>query len=640
MRSIAMSCLVASFVAVGCGSSDSGGTDASSAAGSGAGAAAGAGGGSAGSTSTGKGGSTSTGKGGSTSTGGGGTGGSGTAGSAGTGTGGTGTAGSAGTGTGGTGTAGSGTGGTGTAGSGVAGTGGTGVGGSGTGGTGTGGMGAGGFTVVITIVLENHDYKEVVGSANAPYINSLIDQGALATNYMDSGVHPSLPNYLYMLSGQTFVKSDIGPKTAPFPSSADNLAAQMTSKGVAWRAYMESMGTPCGLSDKGTYAPRHNPFVYFTSLQGDPSCQTVDVDYTSFAGDLDAGKTQFMWITPNLLSDGHDPSANPVQGLKQSDAWLATEIPKIMDSAVYKAGGVIFLTWDEAEGRNGDSPDQIPMIVLSPKVKPGTKSATAFSHASYLATIEDLYGLPRLGEAAKAKNMFELFTPLALRVLPLPIELPYVDEHLVVANKPSGLLMHRGMANDDDVLLFRVRDALGQHVYAVNRLDRGTSGVVLLARSAEMAAALGAELAAQRTEKRYLALVRGAPPDEGTIDHPVPRSEDGDRVAAVTWYRTVARSTVARCSLVEARPKTGRFHQIRRHMKHLGHPLIGDVNYGNGALNREYRATWSLRRLALHALSIAFDHPITGERLSISVAVPDDLGGPLEALGLPRGADA
>jgi tRNA pseudouridine65 synthase len=185
--------------------------------------------------------------------------------------------------------------------------------------------------------------------------------------------------------------------------------------------------------------------------------------------------------------------------------------------------------------------------------------------------------------------------------------------------------------------LFRVRDALGQHVHLVHRLDRGTSGVIVIARTPAIAAALGVALADRRTQKCYLALVRGKPPDEGIIDSPVPRSEDGERVPAVTRYKTIARSTIARCSLVEARPETGRFHQIRRHLKHLGHPLIGDVNYGSGALNREYRAAHGLHRLALHAFRVELDHPVTGERLSVVAPVPDDLGRVLDALGLPRG---
>jgi len=214
------------------------------------------------------------------------------------------------------------------------------------------------------------------------------------------------------------------------------------------------------------------------------------------------------------------------------------------------------------------------------------------------------------------------------------IELLYVDEALVVANKPSGLLVHRGWDNDDDVAMFRVRDAIGQQVASVHRLDRGTSGALLFARTPAAATALGCAFEAGRVEKRYLALVRGMPPDEGVIDHPVPKREHGDRVSALTRFRTIARSTVDRCSLVEAAPETGRLHQIRRHLKHIHHPLVGDVNYGSGDINRHYRATYGLHRLALHASWIRFAHPVTGEMLEVSAPMPDDLGSVLTVLGL------
>jgi tRNA pseudouridine65 synthase len=218
--------------------------------------------------------------------------------------------------------------------------------------------------------------------------------------------------------------------------------------------------------------------------------------------------------------------------------------------------------------------------------------------------------------------------------VPTGIELLFVDEHVVVANKPSGLLVHRGWDDDDDVALFRVRDAIGARVHPVHRLDRGTSGALLFARSREATAALQ-----NRFEKRYLALVRGTPsPTEGTIDHPVPKSEDGPRVPAVTHFRLVARSEIDRCSLVEARPVTGRLHQIRRHLKHMSHPLIGDVTYGSGPLNRHYRATYDLHRLALHAWSVAFRHPVSGAPIEVTAPVPDDLGRALDRLGLPRAA--
>jgi len=289
-------------------------------------------------------------------------------------------------------------------------------GGSGTGGSGGGasstGAGAGGqgFTTVFTIVMENHNYEDVVGSANAPYINQLIGQYGLATNYMDSGTHPSLPNYLYMVSGDPqyvgFV--DLDPTFYPFPVAGDNLGNQLQGANIAWRSYQESMGTACKLSASGNYAPKHDPFLYFTNIQTGPNdlCATTNVDYTSFAADLAAGTYKYMWITPNLLNDGHDPAGDPVQGLKQCDTWLSTELPKILASATYQAGGVVFLTWDE--GESGAS--HIPMIIISPKIKSaGYQSAQAYNHASYLATIEEIFALPKLGAAATAQSLMEFF---------------------------------------------------------------------------------------------------------------------------------------------------------------------------------------------------------------------------------------
>lgn len=215
------------------------------------------------------------------------------------------------------------------------------------------------------------------------------------------------------------------------------------------------------------------------------------------------------------------------------------------------------------------------------------------------------------------------------------IELVYVDEHLVVANKPSGLLVHRGWGGDDDVAMFRVRDALGEHVHPVHRLDRGTSGALVLARSREIASILMKAFEEQRADKRYLALVRGMAPEAGVIDYPIPRVEDGPRVPATTRFRSVARSPVDRCTLVEARPLTGRLHQVRRHLRHIDHPLVGDVTHGSGVVNRHYRAAFGLHRLALHAHRIAFAHPVTGAPLVVRAPMPDDLASPLLALGLP-----
>jgi len=215
----------------------------------------------------------------------------------------------------------------------------------------------------------------------------------------------------------------------------------------------------------------------------------------------------------------------------------------------------------------------------------------------------------------------------------VPIPLLFVDAHVVVADKPSGLLVHRGWDDDEDVAMFRVRDAVGQQVYPVHRLDRGTSGALVFARTREAAGALGRAFEQGRVDKRYVALVRGTAPDSGVIDHPIPKNEGGPRVPALTRFHLVARSPVDRCSLVEAAPETGRLHQVRRHMHHIHHPIVGDVNYGSGEINRHYRATYALRRLALHAHRVAFDHPATGEPIVVLAPLPEDLAAAFAALG-------
>jgi hypothetical protein len=274
---------------------------------------------------------------------------------------------------------------------------------------------------IYTIVLENHDYAEIVSkvagdaaATNAPYINGLINQYALATNYKDT-IHPSLGNYLHMVSGENQYPGivDLSPTTFPFPVDKQHLGTQLKAANVKWRAYQETMGTACNLNNNGKYAPKHNPFIYFKDMQSDAAyCQQVDVDYGQFAADMASNAYRFMWITPNLDSDGHDPSTNPVLGLKNSDAWMAREVPKILASDGYKAGGVLFITWDEAEGRGGDDKDLVPMIILSPRLKPGMKtSATAFTHSSYTATIEALLGLPTLPAVSGATTMMEFLTP-------------------------------------------------------------------------------------------------------------------------------------------------------------------------------------------------------------------------------------
>jgi tRNA pseudouridine65 synthase len=216
-----------------------------------------------------------------------------------------------------------------------------------------------------------------------------------------------------------------------------------------------------------------------------------------------------------------------------------------------------------------------------------------------------------------------------------PLDVLHEDAFFVAVNKPSGIVVHRGWANDGTPALQRVRDRVGAHVYPVHRLDRGASGVLLFARTSEMAARLHAALAT--ATKHYLALVRGVPPEGGVIDHALARRDGAERVAALTEYRRLCTVEAAarRLALVEAVPRTGRLHQIRRHLKHLGHPIIGDANYGQGALNRALRAEVGLARLALHARTLELVHPETGVRIVLQAPVPEDMAGPLLRLGVP-----
>ena len=212
------------------------------------------------------------------------------------------------------------------------------------------------------------------------------------------------------------------------------------------------------------------------------------------------------------------------------------------------------------------------------------------------------------------------------------IPLLYLDDLLVVAGKPAGVAVHRGTSREKVVVLQLIRNLLGRHVYPVHRLDRATSGALLLALDPGTARRLQEQWASGAVEKRYLALVRGIPPETGVIDSPVPRSPGGPRVPAVTEYRRLA--VFERYALVEVRPLTGRLHQIRRHFKHVSHPLIGDVRYGKGEHNRLFRERFGLHRLALHAASLEFNHPATGERLRIVAPVPEDLAGALKRMGI------
>ena len=213
------------------------------------------------------------------------------------------------------------------------------------------------------------------------------------------------------------------------------------------------------------------------------------------------------------------------------------------------------------------------------------------------------------------------------------------DEHIVVIHKPSGLLVHRSEIDRHETrfAVQLLRDQIGRRVYPAHRLDRGTSGVLVFALDKETARLLGGQFERQEVAKTYLAVVRGHPPESGHIDHALSRRRDdaewvGDKTSdeaqpAVTDFRCLAtcelphqvdRYPTSRYALVEVTPHTGRRHQIRRHLKHLAHPILGDATHGKGPLNRWWAEQLGQTRLWLHAQSLTVPHPATGAPLELA----------------------
>jgi tRNA pseudouridine65 synthase len=219
-----------------------------------------------------------------------------------------------------------------------------------------------------------------------------------------------------------------------------------------------------------------------------------------------------------------------------------------------------------------------------------------------------------------------------------PIRILYQDESCLVVDKPSGMIVHRGWANDDQDLLRVTRDTVGRYLYPVHRLDRGASGAVLFALNVQAARTLNHAFAQGSIGKRYLALTRGHPPEHGIIDHAIPRAPGQERVPAQTEYFRIG--TFQRYALVLALPRTGRLHQIRRHLKHLSCPLIGDVRYGKGEHNRWFREHYAFERLALHAGALRFAHPVTLEPITVRAPIEGSFADCLGALSLGDAADA
>lgn len=237
---------------------------------------------------------------------------------------------------------------------------------------------------VFVIVMENRSYDQALAG---PFTASLAAQYGVATNY--HGVsHPSLPNYLALTSGSTWGVADDGYHPLP----ATGLGRQLTQAGITWRAYMEGMSGTC-FSSPYPYALKHDPFPYYGSR-----CPAEVVPFSRFSGDLARGDVaRFVWITPGLCNDGHDCST------AVADRFLSQLVPEIMGTPAFQQNGLLFITWDEGE----DSANHVLTLVIRPGATPA-RSGAYHDHYSLLATIEDRFGLARMGYAAGAASLREL----------------------------------------------------------------------------------------------------------------------------------------------------------------------------------------------------------------------------------------
>src|SRR6266581_3091724 len=306
-----------------------------------------------------------------------------------------------------------------------------------------------GIKHVFVVVMENTDWSQIKGNTNsAPYINGLLSRSdtSYASNYhnvtpsevANGYLHPSEPNYIWLEGGtnsftdHTFT-NDNDATSGNYTTSTNHLTTLLQNKGLSWKAYEESMPSGCPITSSGNYAAKHNPLVFFTDVSGNPpsatntNCSSHVVPFTQLATDVQNNTLpSYSFITPDLCHDMHSNSCSGSNDpIHQGDTWLSTNLPTLLNSAAYKNGGAVFLTWDEDSGSTTNNP--IGMIVLSPLAKGnGYTNTTLYSHSSFVKTAETIFGLsPLLAHASSATDLSDLFvTSGGLTSTPTPSPRP------------------------------------------------------------------------------------------------------------------------------------------------------------------------------------------------------------------------
>jgi phospholipase C len=274
---------------------------------------------------------------------------------------------------------------------------------------------------VFIIMLENHDWSSIKGNSNAPYINgTLLPAFAHAENYRTGGQYPSLPNYITLEAGDDMGLSHQSPlPTAYRIDTTDHLTTYLKRSGISWKSYSENLpgnGASCVLVDGNLYSVDHNTFSYFNDVTGNPPsasnayCIAHVRPYSELAGDLRNGTVaRYNFIIPNDVDQGEKAASSGSSKVQQCDTWLANEVPRIEASSAYQDGGAIFIVWDEGATHGVDNP--IGLIVVSPLAKRGYSNAVAYSHASTVRSVQEIFGVtPLLRKAATAADLSDLFS--------------------------------------------------------------------------------------------------------------------------------------------------------------------------------------------------------------------------------------
>ncbi len=251
---------------------------------------------------------------------------------------------------------------------------------------------------IVILVMENKPADVIKGNSAARFLNSLITENSLSNNYY-AITNPSLPNYLALIGGDTFgVTTNCNDCFLDQPTLVDSLE----KSGKTWKAYMDSMPSPCFTGNAVPYAMKHNPFIYFNTIRSNPERCNKIVPYTQLEKDLKSDSLpHFVWITPDMCHDMHDCS------IAVGDQWLATQIPLLLTSPAFTAQkSLLIITWDEGYA----SDNRIATALIGAHVKKKFSSETFYNHYSLLRTIEEIWGLPTLTNNDKnATPMLDFF---------------------------------------------------------------------------------------------------------------------------------------------------------------------------------------------------------------------------------------